>query len=236
MIPIRVISLDRTPERRRRFAAQNPGLPYEWFAAVDGWKLETTLPGYTQGATGCALSHITLWQDCVESDEILTIVEDDAVLRPDFATLTTEILRWARCDWDIVVWGWNMDSVLVADILPRVHMVASFDQLAAREHIDEFRKDRSDPMLSPLLRCFGTPCYTVSPHGADRLLNGGFLGSGDMVYFPGLNRSLAENGIDIAMNRAYSVLKAFVAIPPLAVTPNDNAESTTLPGSDRAIA
>ena len=86
--------------------------------------------------------------------------------------------------------------------------------------------------LVKLHRCFGTLCYSVSPAGAAALLRACFPIRGEPVFFAGLNRTLTEYGIDIAMSRAYPGMGAYVSIPPMALTPNINEQSQTLPRSN----
>jgi len=100
------ISLDRRPDRYNRMIIQPEikKLPnFKKFAAVDGQTLDiktdtrvSTLGRYnimnntrrshdlldSIGGVGCALSHITLWQNLLKSnDNVFFIVEDDLVLQ-----------------------------------------------------------------------------------------------------------------------------------------------------------
>ncbi len=116
-----VISLDRTPERWAAFQAAHAGLTYTRFPAVDGERLDRDMLvakglmqadlGYSAAASGCALSHAALWRRSVETQAPLTICEDDARLRPDFASAAEAALATTP-EADIVLWGWNFDSVL----------------------------------------------------------------------------------------------------------------------------
>ena len=100
------ISLDRRPDRYNRMIIQPEikKLPnFKKFSAVDGQTLDiktdtrvSTLGRYnimnntrrshdlldSIGGVGCALSHITLWQNLLKSnDNVFFIVEDDLVLQ-----------------------------------------------------------------------------------------------------------------------------------------------------------
>ena len=100
------ISLDRRPDRYNRMIIQPEikKLPnFKKFSAVDGQTLDiktdprvTTLCRYnimnhtrrshdlldSIGGVGCALSHITLWQNLLKSnDNVFLVVEDDLVLQ-----------------------------------------------------------------------------------------------------------------------------------------------------------
>lgn len=98
---IRVISLTSTPERRRRFAEAHEGVGFEFFDAVDGHTAVRApflhVP-HTLGAVGCALSHLALWQLGAATGQMLTIAEDDAILRHDFEVVTAAAMARAPRD------------------------------------------------------------------------------------------------------------------------------------------
>ena len=78
MNPVKVISLTRSVERRTQFAELNAHVDFEFFDAVEGSPVMSRLdsfpelfePGlrYNAGAIGCAISHLTLWQEAAETD------------------------------------------------------------------------------------------------------------------------------------------------------------------------
>lgn len=234
--PIRVISLARSTERRQAFSEANRHLDFSFADAVDGTSIvhavnnapdlfEPDLP-YSAGAFGCAMSHLGLWQEAADGDQPVTIVEDDAVLRHDFAAQSAALLASLPPDWDIVVWAWNFDSILSLNVMPGVSpAVMLFDQDGLRRAFAEFQAMQAPPVALPLDKCFGTPCYTISPRGARKYMLNCFPLSRFELFFPVLNRELANNGIDIAMNRIYSLTNAYCSMPPLAATPNEHAGS-----------
>jgi glycosyl transferase, family 25 len=131
--------------------------------------------------------------------------------------------------WDIVLWGWNFDSILAAQLLPGLSKcVLIFDQNELRKNALDWRKSRVDARLYKLFRAFGLVCYSVSPRGAERLLHYTTPVRESPVFFPILNRVIANGNIDAMMNGAYPTLDAFVCFPPLAVTYNERATSTTV--------
>jgi glycosyl transferase family 25 len=237
--PIRVISLQRTPERRQAFLGRNGHLPSSFFDAVDGERLtpeDIAATGlfapalartYTPGAYGCALSHWKLWGEAIEGAEPLTVAEDDAVFRFDFVERSQEVMARLPEGWDLVVWAWNFDSVLSVHAMPGVTPAAMvFDQALLRGSLDTFQRS-SDPVLALRLdRCFGVPAYTISPAGARRLRGLCFPLGELSIRFPILNREFPNLGIDMALNAAYSNTASFVSFPALAVTCNDLATST----------
>src|SRR5690242_18445422 len=121
MFPVKVISLERSVERRAEFRHHNSHLDYEFFNAVDGLALAPeTIAGcglfqaglpYQTGAYGAALSHYSLWREAIRTGRPLTVAEDDAIFRLDFAQTHAALLSGLAPDWDIVLWGWNLDSI-----------------------------------------------------------------------------------------------------------------------------
>jgi GR25 family glycosyltransferase involved in LPS biosynthesis len=237
MDPVRVISLDRTPERWTAFQERNRGVvPFERARAVDGRALdraELVRGGlladpalYSDGALGCALSHLALWRACLQSRAPLTICEDDAVFHPDFAAHLESLLETSADQFDLVLWGWNFDSVLCADLAPGLPFSAGFDQAALRGSVTAWREAPLDPLLLRLRRAFGSPGYTITPRGARRLGVFCFPIRELDIRFPQMERAFPNTGIDLAMNATYDWLDAYVSFPPLLITPNDLASST----------
>ena len=90
-----VINLERSKDRREKFDAFNSKyIKYSYYNAVDGKtliidKLEPTIfkkgsKNYSIGAIGCALSHLQLWEKCIELNRPILIMEDDAIVNHDF--------------------------------------------------------------------------------------------------------------------------------------------------------
>jgi GR25 family glycosyltransferase involved in LPS biosynthesis len=234
--PLYVISLERTPERWRAFEAANQGGPaYARFDAVDGLKIDRgeLMSGglmsdglsYTPGAVGCALSHIAFWRACAAAHGPVTVCEDDAILHPDFQTYAAAAAN-LQPDFDLILWGWNFNSVLAGELFDGVPFAMGFDEDRMRQSLGAFRSTSPSPTLLRLNRAFGTLCYTLSPKGAAKLLTLCLPLAPRRVFFPLLNRESENTGIDIPMNAAYPQMAAYAAFPPLALTPNETALST----------
>lgn len=234
--PIRVISLARSLDRRQVFSDVNRHIDFTFSDAIDGATImhevghapdlfEPGLP-YSAGAYGCAMSHLSLWQEAVDSDRPVTVVEDDVVLRHDFEARSEALLATLPPDWDIVVWAWNFDSILSLNVMPGVSpAVMLFNQDHLRKSLGEFQAMQGLPAALRLDKCFGTPAYTISPAGARKYMLHCFPLKRFGVYFPVLDKELPNNGIDIAMNRIYGQTNAYCSVPPLAATPNERATS-----------
>jgi len=236
MPAVKVISLERSADRRAAFARHNPQLDYEFFNAVDGAALTRAAvastglfaPGldYTAGAYGVALSHHALWQAAMASGEPLTVAEDDAIFRENFAAARDALLATLLPGWDMVLWGWNFDSILALRVLPGMPAVMAFDAQAMRAALAGFPYTTARPAAFRLDVAFGLPAYTISPNGAKKLTARCF----PLTEFRREQTLLAEpvtnKGIDAALTNHYGTTDTYVCFPPLAATPNDKAAST----------
>ena len=94
---IKIINLKKRQDRKENINSQlkKQNIIYEFFEAVDGNELLETEElrllfenndfNYRKGIIGCALSHITLWKQLVESNnEYYVILEDDIILCDNF--------------------------------------------------------------------------------------------------------------------------------------------------------
>jgi glycosyl transferase family 25 len=239
---VHLINLDRSVDRLAEFRRVNAHLgSVERVAAVDGGSVDrqrlvdagTLAPdlAYTPGAIGCALSHIGLWRMAMDRRQPLTVAEDDAIFHLQFDILAASVIATLPMDWDLVLWGWNFDSILAFDLLPGISpCVARFNQDQLRNATAKFQLRALGPKAYRLLRAFGSVCYSVSPAGANKLLAHSLPIRPLAVAFPTVDPAFPNRGIDIVMNAAYSSIAAFVSFPPLVVTRNDNAVSTVQPG------
>jgi glycosyl transferase, family 25 len=239
-VQIKLINLDRSPDRLAEFNSVNGHLgDVQRFRAVDGRTLDiealvkiglverAILPTYTMGAIGCALSHLKLWDRAIQGNEVLTICEDDAIFNQHFVACAEYLISLLPADWDLVLWGWNFDSVVNFEALPGVSSCLSYmDQGAMRSGIDAFRTQLISPWLYRLHRAFGLVCYSVSPKGA-QLLRDHCLPLREMiVFFPGYVGDVPNNGIDTMANDLYPSINAYVSFPPLVITKNERDRST----------
>ena len=207
------------------------------FSAIDGRAVDpaqliesnTITPDldYTEGAMGCALSHIFFWEAAVSQNAVITVCEDDAIFHESFQLTAAKLINSLPVDWDFVMWGWNFDSILLFDFMPGISpCLATFNQEQMRSAVGQFQSQMLSPQLYRLHRGFGTICYTVSASGASKLLASSLPVRPLTVSFPMINPAFPNNGIDIVMNDAYPRLNAFVCFPPLVLTTNDHATST----------
>ena len=236
-----VINLEHSTERMQEFRRNNAHMPeIKRFSAVDGSTIDRRglvaanvisgdLP-YTNGALGCALSHISFWRAATAENAAITVCEDDAIFHGSFPDLAPRLIASVPSDWDLIMWGWNFDSILLFDLMPGVSpCIAAFDQDQLRRAASAYQKQALFPRLFRLIQSFGLICYTVSPVGAKKLLERCLPIRPMTIAVPRITASLPNYGIDIVMSTTYPGLKAYVSFPPLVVTRNEHGSSTVQP-------
>ncbi len=237
---IHLINLDRSPARLAEFMARNAHLrDVSRFAAVDGSQvsrtdivnrgiIEPTLD-YTDGALGNALSHFSLWDAAINSNEPVTLCEDDAIFNKSFDLDAAILLSTLRNDWHIVFWGWNFDAFALFELIPGVSpFLARFDQNQLRNGIDQFQSATLSPRPFRLLAAFGIVCYTISPLGARALKKLCIPLNNAPLFVPAINRQFANKDLSVALLDVFPRINAFASFPPLVITRNDHAVSTVL--------
>jgi hypothetical protein len=108
--------------------------------------------------------------------------------------------------------------------------VVAFNHAQTALALAAFGKARPEPAAWRLEFSFGLPCYSITPAGARKFLAGCFPVTDFTRALPTLPQPIRNRGIDSAMIRVYPGADAFVAFPPLVVTKNDRARSTTQDG------
>jgi glycosyl transferase family 25 len=231
-VTVRVINLDRDQQRLQSFSTINAHLGHFFrFPAIDGRLVDRAALErdgiiarnltYNNGQLGNALSHIALWRGAIEANDVITVVEDDAILARNFLQARDEMLSRLPADWSIVLWGWNFDRSVWAEIPEGVaKSVLKFDQDALRENIEIFRRSEVAHTPIRLRHAFGTPAYSLTPAAATALLEACLPLARQFIRFEGFGIDIPNNGIDCMMNSAYPKLKAYVCLPPLAVAEN----------------
>ena len=120
-----VISLDRRGDRRRVFEDNNSGKlihGYEYFSATDGrelkyedfksmgydtfkgWKDPLNKTNLAVGEIATTISHIRIWEKCIELNEPILVLEDDAIITDNFSY--DEIFSLLEQGNDMIYLGW----------------------------------------------------------------------------------------------------------------------------------
>lgn len=174
-----------------------------------------------------ALSHYSLLEECARGTKIITIMEDDAVLVKDFDNRALSLINsLPEGDFDLIQWGWNWDSLMfVRDANGGVVKINWFNKYLKVDPID-FRDTKAPSTLMPLLLTFGIHCYSITPQGAQKLLDLYPVIKNIWVDSLGLTGiAYRAETIDGAFNAFYPQLKAFAAIAPLSFVTNDKKDS-----------
>ena len=115
-ILVRVISLERSTERRARVRHELTNFFLEWqfLNAVDGFALKALPKSYNQekvkrlqghsltlGEIGCYLSHLSAWEQCVQENKPMLVFEDDFILGPQMEAVITDLMA-CRSLWGVV--------------------------------------------------------------------------------------------------------------------------------------
>lgn len=244
-----VINLQRQPERLRDFMDRNAAtkLDFQVFRAVDGEDTTNTelrapdfivphVNCYTPGQLGLAMSHRKLWERCTTSGKPIIVFEDDAWIRVDFRSVVPAIVSGGLHSWDIIVCGYNLDSALDFELIPGCDARCSFSvQFPTVSHLLSFAGMRGQPALRRLRNAFGTCGYIISPQGARKLTSACFPMNDAPIPIPALNARMVAFSLDSMMNGVFRKISAWVCVPPLVLTPNDqNSSSTTLWSGDPA--
>jgi len=239
---IHLINLDRSTERLATFKAWNPHLEnIIRVSAIDGalanreelvkdGTITEDLP-YPNGALGCALSHVSLWKKAVAEHRSITVFEDDVICAHHFPSESARIVASLPVDWDIIMWAFNFQPLFLwLDYGFSKANLRFYDRRAP----EDYRKFQSAKLSSTAVRLahsFGCMAYSVSAKGARALLAHCLPLRKRLIEFPGAGVGVRDQGIDTAMNLAYSSMQAFVCIPPLVI--HDDSQLSDRIATDR---
>jgi len=236
------VNLQRRPDRNEEFLRRNSAcadccrveaidgdsfhLDERCASAIVAERLES----YTPRILASAMSHKGLWERAASSAEARTIAEDDAVLNRRFSEKAAKVIGKLPENWDIILWGWNFDSILHYEVVPGLRQgVTHFDPTPLGDRRDQFQAIDVDPTPLRLFTAFGLLCYSLSPKGARLLLGLCFPLLNELIPIAGLGRSLNNFSLDVLMNKYYPILSAYVSFPPLAWSDNDKETSSLFP-------
>lgn len=235
-----VINLERSKDRREIFDNFNSKyIKYSYYNAVDGKtlvvnKLEPTIfkkgsKNYSNGAIGCALSHLQLWEKCIEMDKPIIIMEDDAIVSRDFNKHINNLMNGLMPkQWDIIQLNYNFDSILSYNNTNYETCNCVFNKTKMKkEDITNFVNSKINTSIARLNHCFGTSAYIINPTGAKLLKDKCFPLDNRMIKLPFLNNVMCFT-IDCIMNSIYKDILAYVCIIPFVITPHisDDYKST----------
>ncbi len=226
---IHCINLDRSTDRLAAFARVNAHLPdiirvpaaegatQDRAELITTGVIEDSVP-YSAGAIGCALSHIALWRHAVACQAPLTIAEDDAVFSHDAGAHFAALSATLPADWEYVAWGYGFHNFIWIETLPGISATEiRLHQGGLQEGFDHFQASTLRPSLFRLRHMFSTLCYSVSPRGAQRLLDFCIPLRAEHIGFPDFGIVIDNLGIDCKMNGIWPSMSAHIALPPIAI-------------------
>ena len=231
---VHVINLDRSPARWEKFQSRNRHLgAVTRFRAVDGTGLDRAALeaegmiaadlDFGDGALGCALSHIRLWEMAVAQEMALTVLEDDTICHPAFHDHAAAVMAQLPEDWDIVLWGYVYDPLFVWVDLgfskAEMRLYDPKEPFSWPDTVNGYPVHR--PMR--LNHVFGTQGYTISPHGARHLLADALPLRRRLVAFSGTGIVNESGGIDVIASGTYPSMNSYCCMPPLVVHRDDGS-------------
>jgi GR25 family glycosyltransferase involved in LPS biosynthesis len=196
-----VINLDRRPDRWETFQKQKEVkcLNYERFSAVDGSKLEPNEQlqrifdgndyNMREGMVGCAMSHIKLYIDLINSSyDAYCILEDDLDFVPNFKEKFLHLYNNLPTGWDMCYLGHHL-----------------WEQYKTAEHFDKNVmpiSEKWDTYTSLKYSMGGTGGYIISKKGA-------------LAMLEIINKIGMTNGIDTVQQIMADVLNIYYCKPHL---------------------
>ena len=182
------------------------------------------------GSICCGLAHLQIMRECLESNEPVTIFEDDAILVSNFDIKSKALLEQIGNDWDLIQWGFNWDSFLYIRFPQKNGSIIKIQAISEIEklNLDAFKDSGQASVLFPLVTSFGMHAYSISPKGAKKILekyptvtdlfvnNMNLLGNGHGYW------SLS---LDMVLNSFYDSNNCFISFPPLSYSANDKQAS-----------
>ena len=240
-LPAQVISLRRSQERRAAFAQRNgeTALDYVFVDGVDGveqWDAisksrrvpKACQSGWSKGAIGSGLSHCLMWRRCLELNRPICVLEDDVLVASDWQQCCSEALEQAPEETDVLLLGWNLDSVLRAELFSGVDCISLFEPaFPSLPQIRTVLDQQPHRRVVRLEKALGLPGYVVTPRGAQKLFDGlPHFEAEPLLVGRGIPQ-VPSMTLDAQMNRLYPDLQASVVIPPLVLAENDQQTSMT---------
>ncbi|CAI3954750.1 Glycosyltransferase involved in cell wall bisynthesis (WcaA) (PDB:5MLZ) [Commensalibacter communis] len=188
-------------------------------------------------------THLSLWQQAVETQSPVTVFESNTVTHKNFLEHQKKSLS-LKTGYDLIIWGYNLNwnpCVEIMTCLPKIiytFMGYGTEELEKPNNdlIDVSLYKNSDLKAVQTLKTFsfsGLGCYTISAKGAKQLLQKATSignetarsyqeephGSNFYVFNPTANRE--NTSFDIEINRHIEPLNTYMTIPMLAVIPTN---------------
>lgn len=166
--------VDRLEQSKKEFSRF--GLNVDFFAAIDGKKLESKNNKINSGHMGCCMSHREIYKTMKkEKWNNILILEDDVEFHSDLLVLFKQFYTEVPADWNLLYFGGNHNRVNKNMISDHVHKLVKtytthcymVNSKALPSLLEEFDDDRIfqqevDVHLSNVQNKI--PCYGFYPH------------------------------------------------------------------------
>ena len=228
-----VISLKRSQDRKDKFDANNMKYinKYTYHDAIDGKTININnldksiftkgSVNYSNGAIGCALSHLQLWEKCIELNKPIIVMEDDVIVSKLFEKYISNLINnMLPANWDIIQLSYNFDSVLSYNntVYEQCNCVFNKTKMTKND-INNFVNSKINTTIAKLNHSFGTSAYMINPKGAKILKERCFPLNNKIINIPFLNNIMCYT-IDCMMNSVYKDISAYVCVIPFVITPH----------------
>ena len=131
---------------------------------------------------------------------------------------------------DFLLLGWNLNSVLRAEIFPGVACISLFEPaFPSPQQIRTVLDQQARRQVVRLEKALGLSGYVVTPRGAQKLFDGLPSFEAEPLLVGRGIPQVPSFTLDAQMNRLYPELQAFVVLPPLVLAENDQETSMTAP-------
>lgn len=191
-----VINLDERVDRLEKFK-NGSTINFERFSAVNGEKLipnqqlqrifENNDYNMRVGIVGCAMSHIKLYIDLINSDvNMFCILEDDASFGPNFEEHLLHLLDIAPKNWDFMYLGHHLYPQFITEEVYKKDITPVLRHMTKTQSLE--------------ISMGGTHGYIIRKEGARKLLD--FINTFGMT-----------NGIDTIQQKAISHMETYYAYP-----------------------
>ena len=192
-----VVNMDARADRMKTFDSRSP-INYERFSAVNGTLLKPNTQlqrifegndyNMRAGIVGCAMSHIKMCIELVNSDlDMFCVLEDDAVFSPQYVDQLKHVLENLPENWGLVYLGHHL-----------------YPQYKTNAHLEHGLPilEKWDQQRSIQQSMGGTFGYLISKEGARKLLE--FINTTGMT-----------NAIDTVQQKAIGTVDTYYCFPHL---------------------
>ena len=195
------INLDSATERMNHinemWKSQNIPFTVQRFSAI---KPDFTLGNLSIGETGCIFSHLSIWENSVDIDDYLIVIEDDAIICNEFYKQICRLIDSQSEDWDILFLSHTEpinDIKRIGDLL----------KICKEKELMTIKKNTTT-LNANQWYMYGTVGYIINKKSKLKMLNSIMRFINGKVYLPIdnlINKASRENIINCKISFPYLV-------------------------------